>query len=154
MRQRSPELDKLNYFVGAWNSQGEMKPGPMGPGGRMTMTEHNAWMDGGFFLILRSEFNMAPLGNGSAIAFMGYDPERKVYTYDEFDSMGRAEHSVGALDGNTWTWTRDERVDGKDVKARYVMQVISPSAYAFRFDLSPDGIHWNTSMEGKADKVN
>jgi hypothetical protein len=41
----APELSKVEYFAGNWTSEGDMKPGPMGPGGKMTMIEHNK-MDG------------------------------------------------------------------------------------------------------------
>ncbi len=99
----APELKKLKYFAGNWTSEGDMKPSPMGPGGKMTMIEHNQWMDGGFFLTMHSQFKMADMGSGSGMAFMGYDTERKVYTYDEFNSMGEAEHSSGSLAGDTWT---------------------------------------------------
>ena len=44
MPKPAPELSKVAYFAGNWNSEGEMKPGPMGPGGKMTMTEQNKWM--------------------------------------------------------------------------------------------------------------
>jgi len=42
----APELKQVEYFVGTWFSEGDMKPSPMGPGGKMTMTEQNH-MDGG-----------------------------------------------------------------------------------------------------------
>ena len=31
-----PEHKKLAVFVGTWTLTGDMKPGPMGPGGKMT----------------------------------------------------------------------------------------------------------------------
>ncbi len=100
----APELKKLDFLVGTWNDEGEMKASPMGPGGKMTMTEKNEWMPGGFFLVLHSTFNSA-MGSGSGMAVMGYDQEAKQYTYDEFNSMGERTHSTGSLDGDTWTWT-------------------------------------------------
>ena len=100
-----PELKKVEYFVGTWKSEGEMKPGPMGPGGKMIMTEHNQWMDGGFFLTMQSEFTTGAMGSGSGMAFMGYDPGKKVYTYAEFNSMGESQHSTGTVAGDTWIWT-------------------------------------------------
>lgn len=106
-----PEVKKLDYFAGTWTLDGDMKPGPMGPGGKMTMTEHNEWMDGGFFVVSHSEFK-GVMGNGSSIIFFGYDPEGKTYTYDEFDSAGTAGHSKGTLAGDTWTWTNDEKMGG------------------------------------------
>ncbi len=148
----APELKKLKYFAGNWTSEGDMKPSPMGPGGKMTMIEHNQWMDGGFFLTMHSEFKMADMGSGSGMAFMGYDTERKVYTYDEFNSTGEAEHSIGTLDGDTWTWIRDMHMCGNTMKGRFIMKTLSPTSYTFKFEISPDGKNWSTVMDGKATK--
>jgi hypothetical protein len=148
----APELKKLEYFAGNWISEGDMKPSPMGPGGKMTMTEHNRWMDGGFFLTLHSEFKIADMGSGSGVAFMGYDTGKKVFTYDEFNSMGEAEHSIGTLDGDTWTWIRDMPVGGNTMKGRFTLKILSPVSYSFKFELSADGNSWSTIMDGKATK--
>jgi len=34
-----PEVKKLDYFVGHWTSEGNVKPGPMGPGGKFRMED-------------------------------------------------------------------------------------------------------------------
>jgi len=34
-----PEHQKLAYFAGKWSSEGDVKPGPFGPGGKVTFTE-------------------------------------------------------------------------------------------------------------------
>lgn len=125
--------------------------GPWDPAGKMTMTEHNEWMDGGFFLISHSEFKTA-MGNGSAVSFMGYNPEEKVYTYDEFNSMGEATHSKRTLEGDTWSWTSDEKMGGQVIKGRFSMKVLSPASYSFKFEMSSDGATWTTVMDGKATK--
>jgi hypothetical protein len=39
MPKPGAELKKLDYFVGTWTMDGDLKPGPMGPGGKMTGTE-------------------------------------------------------------------------------------------------------------------
>src|ERR1700739_4093391 len=102
MSKPGPEHQRLNYFIGNWTSEGDMKPGPMGPGGKMTVTEDIQWMEGGYFAVIRSTFKSPAMGNGSGIAFMGYDPQEKVYTYDEFNSWGEANHSKGTVVGDTW----------------------------------------------------
>jgi len=152
MTRPSPELRKLDYFVGVWHSEGELKPGPLGPGGKLIMTEHNEWMDGGFFLVLRSEFT-SPLGSGSGTAYMGYDAGRKLYTYDEFNSTGEAQHSVGTFDGDSLMWGGEQHLADKVAKTRFVMNMLSPDAYAFSFCVSQDGNDWNTVMEGKATRL-
>ena len=149
----APEVKKIDYLAGTWKMEGDAKPGPMGPGGKMTMTEENTWMPGGFFLVSHSKFEGAGMGSGSGISFMGYNPDQKIYTYDEFNSMGETEHSTGIIDGDTWTWTSDEKMGGQTMKGRYSMKVLTPTSYDFKFEMSPDGAAWNTVMDGKATKV-
>ena len=35
-----PEQKNLGYFAGDWKTTGDLKPGPMGPGGKFTGTDH------------------------------------------------------------------------------------------------------------------
>lgn len=146
----APELKKLDYFVGTWTLEGDMEPGPMGPGGKMTETDHNQWMDGGFFLVVRSEFTIATMGSGTGVAYMGYDPNEKGYTYDEFNSMGEAIHSKGTVEGDTWIWSGERKTDGGTTRTRWIVKIVSPISYNFKFEMSADGTNWNTVVEGKA----
>jgi uncharacterized protein DUF1579 len=149
----APELKKANYFAGNWTSDGDIKPGPTGPGGKMIMTERNRWMEGGFFLIMQSEFKVADMGSGTGVAYMGYDADRKVYTYDEFNSMGEAQHSTGTVESDTWTWNGEKQLGGSTTKTRFIMKVLSPRSYAFRLETLLDGNNWSTVMEGKATRA-
>ena len=71
------------------------------------------------------------MGEGAYLAVMGYDPDKKVYTYNDF-SMGQAGHSEGTITGDTWTWTSDENMGGQTVKGRYTMKVLSPTSYTYQ----------------------
>ena len=44
------EHQRLGAFVGNWAFEGELKPGPMGPGGKTTSTERIEWGEGNFFV--------------------------------------------------------------------------------------------------------
>ena len=147
MPKPGPEHKKLDYFVGNWTSEGDMKPSPMGPGGKMTIQEENKWMDGGFFVVIHSSF-MSAMGNGSGIAFLGYDPQEKVYTYDEFNSYGESNHSKGTVDGDTWTWLSDVKAGPQTMKGRYTMKILSPTSYSYKFEMSADGKAWTLFLEG------
>lgn len=151
MPKPAPELKKLDYFAGSWTMDGDMKPGPMGPGGKMSGTERNKWMDGAYFLVCDSAFKSA-MGNFTGVAYMGYNSDDKVYTYDAFNTAGEAEHAKGTVDGDNWTWTADEKMGGQTMKGRYSMKILSPTSYSFKYEMSPDGTNWNTMMEGKATK--
>lgn len=151
MPKPAPELKKVDYFAGAWKMDGAMKPGPMGPGGKVTGSEHNKWMDGGFFLESHSEFS-GPMGRSTGVAFMGYDINDKAYTYDEFNSVGEAVHSKGMVEGDTWTWTNEEKMNGQTWKGRFTIKVLTPNSYNFKFEMSEDGTNWMPMMDGTATK--
>jgi hypothetical protein len=146
-----PELKKLDVFVGTWTLDGAMKPGAMGPGGTMTETEKCDWMEGGFFLVCHSDYK-STMGNGVGLSVMGYSADDKVYTYREFSSFGEFNDSRGTFDGDTWTWTSDEKMDGKAMKGRFTIHMTSAASYTFVFDMSQDGTKWSTVMDGKASK--
>ena len=129
-----------------------MKAGPMGPGGKVTIQEDGKWMDGGFFIVFHSSFKTG-MGNGTGIALMGYDPQESVYTYDEFNSMGEADHFKGTVDGDTWTWSNEMKMGPQTVKTRFTQKVLSPTSYSYRFEMSPDGTAWNLIMDGKSTKT-
>jgi len=151
MPKPAPEVSKLDYLAGDWISEGDMKPGPMGPGGKITSTDQVKWMEGKFFIVMDSKFKGA-MGDGTALAVMGFDPDKKVYTYNEFNSMGQVNHSEGTITGDTWNWTSDENMGGQTFKGRYTMKVLSPTAYSFKYEVSQDGTSWTTVMDGKSTK--
>jgi len=146
-----PELKKLDLFVGTWTLDGTMKPSAMGPGGSMTEGEKCEWMEGGFYVICHSDYKSS-MGNGVGLSVLGYSADDKVYTYREFNSFGEFDDSRGSFEGDTWTWTSDEKMGAMTMKGRFIMKVTSASAYNFTFDMSQDGTKWSTVMEGKASK--
>jgi hypothetical protein len=146
-----PELKRLDIFVGSWTLDGTMKPGSMGPGGTMTESEKCEWMEGGFYLVCHSDYKSS-MGNGVGLSVMGYSTDDKAYTYREFNSFGEFDDSKGLVDGDTWSWTSDEKMGGMTMKGRFTMKMTSATSYTFTFDMSQDGTKWETVMEGKANK--
>jgi Protein of unknown function (DUF1579) len=151
MPKPAPELSKLDFLAGNWTTDLDMKPGPMGPGGKMTSTDEAQWMDGKFFLVMHSKFKGA-MGDGTSVSVFGYNPDKKVYTYNDFNSMGQAGYSEGTVGGDTWTWTSDEKIGDQTFKGRYSMKVLSPTSYTFKYEMSKDGTEWTTVMDGKSTK--
>ena len=145
------ELKKLEVFAGSWTLEGNMKPGAMGPGGSMTENEKCEWMEGGFYLVCHSDYRSS-MGNGVGLSVLGYSSDDKVYTYREFNSFGEFDDSRGTVDGDTWTWTSDEKMGATTMKGRFTMKMTSATSYTFTFDMSQDGTKWSTVMDGKASK--
>ncbi len=147
----APELKKLDVFVGAWTLDASIKPGMMGPGGTMTENNKCEWMEGGFYLVCHSDYKSS-MGNSVGLSVMGYSSDDKAYTYHEFSGTGEFTDSRGKLDGDTWTWINDEKMNGTTMKARFIIHMTSTSSYTFVFDMSQDGTKWSTIMDGKATK--
>jgi hypothetical protein len=152
MPKPAPELKRLGYFVGKWTNEGEMKAGPFGPGGKFTSTDNNEWFPGGFFMVLHS-VGKTPMGPMHEMSVMGYDTDDKVYTYDGFDNMGEHDVSKGTVQGDTWTWNGESKMQGKMIKGRFTIKELSPASYTYKFEYSADGSSWITAVEGKATKV-
>lgn len=150
-----PEVKKLDYFVGTWKAESELKPGPMGPGGKFTETTHTEWMPGHFFIVQHTDATVAGMGKMVEVAYLGYDPLGKSYTYDSFNSMGEADHAKGNVENDTWTWASSvPGPTGQNMKGRFVLTVTSPTAYSFKFEVAPEsGGDYTTVLEGKATKV-
>jgi hypothetical protein len=151
MPKPGPEHKKLSYFVGHWKTEGDMKPGPMGPGGKFSGTDDCKWL-GEFFVTCNTNGSGA-MGKISGIGVMGYDGAKKTYTWNGFNSMGENESASGTVDGKTWTYTNENVMGGKTYKGRYTMVEQGPDAYTYKLEMSEDGKNWTTAMEGKSTKV-
>jgi hypothetical protein len=148
-----PENERLGYFVGKWTAEGEVKPGPMGPGGKMTTSDNCEWFEGHYSVICRSE-GTAPTGPMKSVGILGYSPEEKVYTYYGVDNSGMTMASVpkGTLKGDTWTYTDEGTMGGKKYKSRVVIKELSPTSYTFKMDMQGADGKWMPMMESKNTK--
>lgn len=150
MPEPAPQLKMLEYLVGDWTLEGMVKPGPMRPGGQFTMTEHNYWMDGGYFLVMQTEFKGGGMPGGTGTAYLGFDPEKKTYTYHEFNSIGEFQHSTGRVEGDTWTWIGQQQQGRTRTKTRVRIKTLSPTSFAMTVAVARDEPGWLTVLEGEA----
>lgn len=149
-----PEHAKLGYFLGKWTGQGDVKPGPMGPGGKMTSSDDCQWFEGGFSVICHSTAS-GPQGPSKSIGILGYSPEEKVYTYYGVDNTNMTMASVpkGTIQGDTWTYNDESTMGGKKVKTRVTIKELSPTSYSFKMDMQGSDGKWTPMMESTNTKV-
>jgi len=98
----------MGYFAGDWKLEGTMKVSPTAPGGAFTSTEHSEWVPGSFFVETHSSMK-SPMGNIRGVRVMEYNPADKVYTDNAYNSLGEHQVALGHVQGNTWTWTSEEK---------------------------------------------
>ena len=148
-----PEHKKLDFFVGHWTSEGDTKPGPMGPGGKFTMQENSEWMDGGYFVVIHSKYSGGGMPERNQRCLHGLRHAGKGLYLRRIQQHGGARHSTGMLDGDNFTWMSDMKMGPQTLKGRFTMKLMPPNAYAYKFEVSPDGKDWSLVMEGKDSKA-
>ena len=145
-----PEQKRIGYFAGDWTFEGEAKPSPLGPGGKLSATESCSWFTGGFHLVCRSK-GTGPMGPSTGQATMSYDAGRKAYAYHAISSSGNVIFVRGQVDGKVWTWSDDVTIDGKTMKIRATVTEESPTAYTFKLEAGAGG-SMAVIEEGRATK--
>lgn len=152
MPQPTAEHAALEMWTGSWSGEGELKPGPFGPGGSMSWTETCEWFEGGrFHVICRSE-GSSPMGPMKGLGIVGYNPGKGVYTHYGVDSTGWSGYAEGTRSGDTWTFTSKETMGGQTFHSRYTMTMVSPKKMEFDWAMSENGDDWTVMMEGTSTK--
>ena len=132
-RTPGPEHERLEVFLGHWRVEGHNAPtAPSASAVKVLGEETYDWMPGGFFLIGRWVHRFdSSLHEG--ISFIGYDPESRSYTADNFDNLGY--HRAYRLTEFADVW----QFSGAFERATW------------RFDDDDDGftVNWEISKDGK-----
>ena len=153
MPKPGPEHQRLGAFVGNWTFEGEMKPGPMGPGGKVTGTDRIEWTPGNFF-VQRSYQGTSPMGSMQGIEIFAYDGAKKVYTFNSFDSMGMMGAGTMTVKGNTWTATGMSTIGATTMRDRCTLEFgDGGSTVAIKCESMMDGKTWTPTFEGKSTKT-
>ena len=144
-----PEHARLGFFVGDWSTQSEIKPGPWGPGAKLTGRDRCAWMEGRFFVTCNTQLEGA-LGKLAELTVLGYDVASRRYMRAGFRSDGQTILEVGAVETGTWTFNSERGSGNRMIRSRAVFTEMPPDRYEFRIEVSPDGSRWDTLAEGTA----
>jgi len=110
---------------------------------------------GRFFVVFHRE-GRGPRGSGKEIGILGYDPTRKVYTYENFSDDGDVGRATATISGDTWVVlapaTDNCQKVGDNFKERFTIKEVSPISYTFINEISVDGGPWTKIEQGKAAK--
>jgi len=148
----TPQHQRMSYFAGNWTAEGMMKLSPKGNPAPFSLTEAGEWVSNGFFLETRTSMK-SPMGPINSVRVMGYNSEDGLYTYNVYNSLGERQMATGKLQGNTWTWTSEQKLNGVVSQARYTITTITADSYSFKQEVATPGGGWATVMEGKASRA-
>ena len=149
----TPELNKLNVFIGKWNIEGNQYEGPFGPTAKITTVETCEWLPGGLFLIHRLTGNVGEQ-KIACIEVIGYDEKTKSYPTHSFYNDGKTNEWQSREDNGTWTLTGNSQADGKPIKVRSTTIFSNNNnSITVKWEKSNDGLEWETFWDINATKV-
>jgi hypothetical protein len=140
------EHKKLDYFVGKWRSDVDIKASAGSPASMASGTDDCEWF-ANMHVVCRSE-TTGPAGLYKSMRVVSYVPAMKQYVSYFVDSIGYAVFSVGQVQGNTWTFTNEYG----GVKTRYTMKTAKDGYTAVSEYASADG-KWITTSTGNSTRA-
>ena len=148
-----PELKKLETWVGRWTYEQEYKPGPLGPGDKVTGEMKWNVILGGFF---GQGWFTEKGANGVShnLEIDGYDTLSKKSTFTMFyDSGTTASGTYSFSSAKEWSFEGKLCAGGKEYPLRG-KGVFAPDMKSFTFsgEISTDGKTWAPWWDGKYTK--
>jgi len=143
-----PEHLKLGYYVGKWASEGDIKASAVGPAGKYTYTETCDWLPGKFAILCKQDGNMMG-GEFHGTSIMSYDAMQNSYVYYATNNWGENSYYHGTVEGDTWTWINEGKVNGQSIRARFTLKQVSPDLATFSFAMAMGSQPISSIMEGK-----
>lgn len=134
-----PEHAKMAFFLGSWNAEGEMKSGPLGPGGKFTYVANCDWMSGNFAILcpLRSADAWRTITGTSILSCA---PAEKSPIYFDTNSMGQNTFSHSLAEGDSGFGIGQVRTpqNGKTVHSRYTVKRLTDDSACFKYEMATE----------------
>ena len=138
-----PLLDFDTYFLGKWTFEWSMPESPLGPAGTLTGTTTVSKLDGTFYLALTE--GEGPNGPFKIRDVIAYHKESKTLAREVTDSRGYSYLQFGPVGGdlggifNIHFDSAPFTANGKSVRVRNVLRLLSPLNYRVASSISVDG---------------
>jgi Protein of unknown function (DUF1579) len=141
----SAEIQRLQIFVGKWNTEGETHASVDAPAVKVAFVDTYEWLAGKFFLVHRAD---GQIGNEemNTIEFIGYDPSSQMYTCHSFDNRGNSDLFQANFRDHTWT------IEGKSARFTGLFNSIGHTLTG-QWEQSSDGLNWLPWMDVKLTKI-
>lgn len=150
--EASAELKNLAWFVGRWEVEVDAKASPLGPAGKLILTNDCRWFPGGLAVVCYSTGAVPGGALYHDISILGYDAGTKTYVGSDLDNQGGLTPVTAAFKDGLWTMTGETRAGGKVTKLRSAMTAMTNDGYAGKAEFSTGGA-WTLMSEAKAKRI-
>ena len=140
---RSPELERLAFYVGHWSETGRMRGDPGKPFQSISGGETCSWGAGGYAVTCREETS-GPGGGWQGVYILSYDAAAQRYHVYGTEAPGSTVHAVGQVERNRWVWQTDPAPDGS--RLRYTFAPAAAGARTMMVEAG-GGAGWSTIVD-------
>lgn len=134
----NPALQPFAVLVGDWQTTGSH---PLLPGTTLHGRTSFAWLEGGAFLVMRSEIDESHFPDG--VAIFGSDDVAKNFFMLHFDERGTSRKYDVTMTHNQLTWWRDE----PSFSQRFTIAIEDDgNIMVSRGEMSRDGAAWEPDL--------
>ena len=138
-----PPFNFDDYFLGKWTFEWDVPEGPLGPSGRITGTTVYTAVDGRFYEAKTDA--TGAWGPFSMRELFAYHKENKTLARQTTDSRGFSFLQIGTVGGdlgglfNIYLESSPFTLNGKSVRVKHAMRLLSPFNYKVGTTVSVDG---------------
>jgi hypothetical protein len=140
----NPALKPFEPLVGEWQTVGHH---PYLPGRTLHGRVSFAWLEGGAFLIMRSDVDAPEIPSG--ISIFGSDDGAGTYFMIYFDERGVSRKYDVAISGNQLTWQRNDPSFSQSV----TLTIETRDRIVTRGEMSRDGAAWEDDLSSTYTRV-
>jgi hypothetical protein len=135
----NPKLQRLTPLIGEWHTIGTH---PYVPGTTFHGYASFEWLEGGAFLMMRSEIDEPQIPTG--IAIVGSDDSDEEYFMLYFDERGVSRKYVMTIRDNVWQWSRN----APGFSQRFTCTIVDNGQTMIgKGELSKDGVSWEKDLD-------
>jgi hypothetical protein len=138
-RKPNPSLKPFEPLIGEWRTTGTH---PLLPGKTLHGRASFSWIEGGAFLIWRSEIDEPEIPSGTAI--LGSDDAQGTFSMLYFDDRDVSRKFSVTLSGDVMTWSRD---DPKFLQRMTLTIDADGTRIVSKGEMSREGKPWEGDLE-------
>ncbi len=149
-----PELKKLEPFIGDWVNEGEDKATPLGPAGKTVARFTIKWILSGFYMQWQGSYTSGSNQKVEEVEIDCYDPVKKNYPGQWFDSDGSYTTGVYTPSGNIVIFLGTVTTATRKYELRQTYTFAPDSmSFTYKGEISLDGKTWLLANEGKGTRA-
>ena len=137
----APEIEKIAFTVGVWDTTTKYRFTPDAPVLESTSVETVQWSPNRQFLI-SDQRGLMPAGPMNQLVITTWDPARKEYRLVVVMPDGKTTEAGMTVDGNHRSILRYSQVDDRLVRAEMTYDYSSQTEYTFREERTDKGKTW------------